>query len=126
MRTKTFFLASLAFAALGAGLPAVAQNHDHSAHAGSAAVQTTPADRAMGGAPSAFTAVFTHPMVLTSLTVTRQGAESIVVPVAANAAPSATVTAALPPLSPGNYVFAWEAIGSDRHEMNGTVRYMVH
>lgn len=125
---RNFVLASIALAALGFALPAAAQNHDHSAHGAdhAAQVQTTPADGAMGAAPARFTANFPHPMVLTSLTITRQGGEAMTVELSANAAASTNVSAALPVLGVGNYVFAWAASGADGHTMSGTVRYMVH
>ena len=87
---RNFILASIALAALGFALPAAAQNHDHSAHGAdhAAQVQTTPADGAMGAAPARFTANFPHPMVLTSLTITRQGGEAMTVELPANAAAS--------------------------------------
>ena len=125
---RNFVLASIALAALGFALPAAAQNHDHGAHGADQAahVQTTPADGAMGAAPARFTATFPHPVVLTSLTVTRQGGEPMTVELPANAAASTNVSAALPALGVGNYVFAWAASGADGHTMSGTVRYMVH
>ncbi len=128
MQMKNFVLASLAFVAFGVVLPAAAQHHDHSAHGAdhAAHVQTTPADGAMGAAPARFTATFPHAARLTSLTVTRRGGEAITVHLPANAAASTNVSAALPALSGGNYVCAWEAVGADGHAMNGIVRYMVH
>jgi methionine-rich copper-binding protein CopC len=125
---KNIVLASLALAAFGVALPAAAQNHDHGAHGAdhAAHVRTTPADGAMGAAPATFTATFPHAARLTSLTVTRQGGEAIAVELPANSAASTNVSAALPALGVGNYLFAWEASSADGHTMSGTVRYMVH
>lgn len=123
---RNFVLALAASAALLTGAPALAQSHDHGSHNAAAAVQTSPADGAMGAAPEAFTASFEHAMRLTNLVITPRGGDPIAVTVAPQAQPSASVSVALPPLSPGNYTFAWTAIGADNHTMTGRVRYMVH
>lgn len=104
---------------------AFAQAHDHDLHAAAPAVQTTPADGAMGAAPEQFSATFTHAMRLTSLVITPQGGDPLAVDLA-RASAGTTVTAALPRLAPGNYTIAWTASGSDNHTMTGRVRYMVH
>lgn len=107
---------------------AFAQAHDHNTHGGAAAamsVQTTPADGDMGASPAIFRAAFDHPMRLTSFVITPRGGDPIAVTIPAGA-PAASATVALPALSPGNYVFAWTAIGADNHTMTGRVRYMVH
>lgn len=119
----------IAFAAAAAVLTAapfaLAQSHDHGGHAAASAVQTTPADGAMGAAPESFTAAFPHAMRLTSLVVTAQGGDPIAVNVP-ESAPATTATVALPRLGAGNYTFAWTASGEDNHTMTGRVRYMVH
>jgi hypothetical protein len=79
----------------------------------------------MGAPPETFEAAFEHPMSLTALVITPRGGDPIAVNVPA-AAPSNTVSIALPALAPGNYVFAWTATGADNHTMTGRVRYMVH
>lgn len=121
-----------ALLALAAGLTlaspaplAFAQAHDHDAHAAETAVQTTPADGAMGAAPERFSATFPHPMRLTSLVVTPRGGDPSSVDLA-GATAGATVSAALPRLTPGNYTIVWTASGTDNHTMTGRVRYMVH
>lgn len=123
---RNFVLVLAAGAALLAGAPALAQSHDHGGHNASVAIQTNPADGTMGAAPEAFTANFEHAMRLTNLIITPRGGDPIAVTVAAQAQPSASVSVALPRLSPGNYTFAWTAIGADNHTMTGRVRYMVH
>ncbi|MBL8544651.1 MAG: copper resistance protein CopC [Hyphomonadaceae bacterium] len=119
-------LALAASLALTAPAPlALAQAHDHDAHGAATAVQTTPADGAMGAAPLTFSATFAHAMRLTSLVVTPQGGDPSSVDLAAATA-GTTVSAALPRLAPGNYTIAWTATGADNHTMTGRVRYMVH
>jgi methionine-rich copper-binding protein CopC len=103
---------------------AMAQPDPHAGHH-QAAVQTTPADGAMGAAPTTFSATFPHPMRLTSLVVTRRGGDPLAIDIPA-ANPATTASAPLPPLAPGNYTIAWTAISADNHVMNGSVRYMVH
>lgn len=123
---RNILLALVAGLALAAQAPlAFAQAHDHGAHGGTAAVQTTPADGAMGAAPERFSATFPHAMRLTSLVVTPQGGDPSSVDLAAATA-GTTVSAALPRLAPGNYTIVWTAIGADNHTMTGRVRYMVH
>ncbi len=119
-------LASFAAIALAAATPAFAQSHDHGGHGDhDAAIQTTPANGAMGAAPATFEAAFAHPMALTALVITPRGGDPIAVAVP-SAAPSTTVSVALPTLAPGAYTFAWTATGADNHTMTGRVRYMVH
>ncbi|MDI1328215.1 MAG: copper resistance protein CopC [Brevundimonas sp.] len=113
-----------------------AQNHSHAGmsaqdHAAMQApgngVVTTPADNAMlAAAPTAFSATFPHPMVLTSLTLTGPGDQSVDVAVSADAPPATTVRAPLTALAPGSWSAAWGAKGADGHQMNGVVRFMVH
>lgn len=118
--------------ALAAGLAlavhapiALAQAHDHGDHGAATAVQTTPADGAMGAAPQTFSATFPHAMRLTSLVVTPQGGDPSSVGLTAASA-GTTVSAPLPRLAPGNYTITWTATGADNHTMTGRVRYMVH
>lgn len=112
--------------ALLAGAPmALAQADAHPGHHSDNAVQTTPADGAMGSTPADFSVTFPHPMRLTSLVVTRQGGDPLAVDLPAIDA-AVTVTVPLSALSPGNYTIAWTATGVDNHVMNGIVRYMVH
>lgn len=124
---RNFTLALAAGIALLVSAPmTVAQAVGHAGQPpAAAAVQTTPADGAMGAPPTTFSATFTHAMRLTSLIVTRQGGDPMVVDVPAAAA-ATTVSAPLPALAPGNYTIAWAANGADNHVMNGIVRYMVH
>lgn len=103
----------------------LAQTHDHGGHAAATAVQTTPADGAMGAAPERFSATFAHAMRLTSLVVTPQGGDPSSVDLS-GATTGTTVSATLPRLAPGNYTIAWTASGADNHTMTGRVRYMVH
>ncbi len=111
--------------ALFATAPSAAAQHDHGDHGAQSAVQSNPADGAMGAAPETFSATFEHPMRLTSLVITPRGGDPIAVTIPASAAVT-TVSVALPPLAPGNYTFAWTASGDDSHTMTGRVRYMVH
>ncbi len=123
---RKFSITLAAGIALLASAPvAMAQADAHAGHHAANAVQTTPADGAMGAPPADFSATFPHPMRLTSLVVTRQGGDPQVVDVPATDS-AATVTVGLPALSPGNYTIAWTATGADNHIMNGIVRYMVH
>ncbi len=90
-------------------------------------IVTIPADNAMLSAtPQTFSATFPHAMTLKSLTLTGPASETVNVELAASPAPQTTVTTPLPTLAPGSYSAAWTATGSDGHEMNGTVRFMVH
>ena len=107
------------------GAPAMAQSHDHGGHNAASAVQTTPADGAMGVAPTAFTATFEHAMRVTNLVITPRGGDPIAVAIPSSQ-PATMVSIALPALAPGNYTFAWTASGADNHTMTGRVRYMVH
>jgi hypothetical protein len=121
MRTLAFIFLLALFTA-----PSAWAQHDHGGASGhAAAVQTTPADGAMGAPPSSFSATFEHPMRLTNLVITARGGDPQPVAIP-QAAAATTVTVALPRLSPGNYTFTWTAIGADNHPMNGRVRYMVH
>ena len=90
-------------------------------------IVTVPADNAMlSAAPETLSATFPHAMTLKSLTVTGPATDTVNVEIAASTAPQMTVTTSLPTLAPGSYSAAWTATGSDGHEMNGTVRFMVH
>lgn len=111
--------------ALFATAPLAWAQHDHGGHDAHSAVQTNPADGAMGAAPDAFSATFEHPMRLTSLVITPRGGDPIAVTIPASEA-TTTASVALPRLAPGNYTFAWTASGDDNHTMTGRVRYMVH
>jgi hypothetical protein len=123
---RNFSLALAAGLALLVSAPvAMAQAHDHAAHAAATDVQTIPVDGAMGAAPTTFSATFPHAMRLTSLVVTRRGGDPLTIDIPAAEATLA-VSAPLPALSPGNYTIAWTATGADNHVMNGIVRYMVH
>lgn len=118
-------LTLVAALALIAAAPLAAAQHNHGAHGGQHGVQTTPADGAMGAAPEIFSATFEHPMRLTALVITPSGGDPIAVSVPAAGA-SQTASVSLPRLAPGNYTFAWTAVGADNHTMTGRVRYMVH
>ncbi len=111
--------------ALFASAPLAAAQHDHGGHGVQSAVQTNPADGAMGAAPETFNATFEHPMRLTGLVITPRGGDPIAVTIPESEA-ATTATVALPRLAPGNYTFAWTASGADNHTMTGRVRYMVH
>ena len=89
-------------------------------------IATVPADGAMThGSPERFSATFPHPMILKTVTLTAEGQEPVVV--AAPAAPAAaTVSVALPRLTPNTYTAAWTAEGADGHKMSGSVSFMVH
>ncbi len=110
---------------LFATAPLASAQHDHDGHGAHSAVQTNPADGAMGAAPETFSATFEHPMRLTGLVITPRGGDPIAVAIPASEA-ATSVGIALPRLSPGNYTFAWTASGADNHTMTGRVRYMVH
>jgi methionine-rich copper-binding protein CopC len=110
---------------LFATAPLAFAQHDHGAHGAQSAVETNPADGAMGAAPEAFSVTFEHPMRLTSIVITPRGGDPIAVTVPASAA-AMTASVALPRLAPGNYTFVWTASGDDNHTMTGRVRYMVH
>ena len=123
MRNALFALA--AGLALASQAPlALAEPHNHGKHGAAAIVQTTPTDGAMGAAPERFSATFPHPMRLTSLVVTPRGGDPLSVDLS-SATAGATVSAALPRLTPGAYTIAWTASGPDNHTMTGRVRYMV-
>lgn len=125
---RTFSLALAAGLALLTGAPsAMAQADAHAGHhpPAAATVQTTPADGAMGAAPTEFSATFPHPMLIASVSVTREGGEPIVVAIPRGVL-AETVSVPLPALAPGNYTISWSATGADGHVMNGVVRYMVH
>jgi len=111
--------------ALFATAPLAAAQHDHGGHGAQSAIQTTPADGAMGAAPETFSATFEHPMRLTALVITPSRGDPIAVTIPAGEA-STTASVALPRLAAGNYTFAWTASGADNHTMTGRVRYMVH
>jgi methionine-rich copper-binding protein CopC len=111
--------------ALFATTPMALAQHDHGGHGAHSAVQTTPADGAMGAAPETFSATFEHPMRLTGLVITPRGGDPIAVTIPQSTA-ATTASVALPRLAPGNYTFAWTASGADNHTMTGRVRYMVH
>jgi len=104
-----------------------AQEHAAMPAAPASGIVTIPADNAMlSAAPQTFSATFPHAMTLKSLTVTGPATDTVNVEIAASTAPQMTVTTPLPTLAPGSYSAAWTATGSDGHEMNGTVRFMVH
>lgn len=111
--------------ALFATAPLAAAQHDHGSHGAQSAVQTTPADGAMGAPPETFSATFEHPMRLTALVITPSRGDPIAVSIPASEA-TTTASVTLPRLTPGNYTFAWTASGADNHTMTGRVRYMVH
>jgi methionine-rich copper-binding protein CopC len=111
--------------ALFATAPLASAQHDHGGHGAHSAVQTNPADGAMGAAPESFSATFEHPMRLTGLVITPRGGDPIAVTIPASEA-ATSVSIALPRLSPGNYTFVWTTSGADNHTMTGRVRYMVH
>ncbi len=111
--------------ALFATAPLAAAQHDHGGHGAQSAIQTNPADGAMGAAPDSFSATFEHPMRLTALVITPSRGDPIAVTIPAGEA-TTTASVALPRLTPGNYTFAWTASGADNHTMTGRVRYMVH
>jgi hypothetical protein len=114
-----------AVVALFATAPLASAQHTHGDHGTQSAVQTTPADGAMGATPDEFRAVFDHPMRFTGLVITPRGGDPIVVKIPANEA-AMSVSIPLPQLTPGNYTFAWTATAADNHTMTGRVRYMVH
>ncbi|MDI1280022.1 copper resistance protein CopC [Brevundimonas sp.] len=90
-------------------------------------VTTTPADNAMlAAAPTAFSVTFPHAMTLTSLKLTGPAGLAMDVAVPGDASPATTVRAPLPAMAAGSYSAAWAAAGTDGHEMNGVVRFMVH
>lgn len=111
--------------ALFATAPLASAQHDHGGHGAHSAVQTNPADGAMGATPETFSATFEHPMRLTGLVITPRGGDPIAVTIPASEA-ATTASVALPRLAPGNYTFAWTASGADNHTMTGRVGYMVH
>jgi hypothetical protein len=111
--------------ALFATAPLASAQHDHGSHGAQTAVQTNPADGAMGAAPESFSITFEHSMRLTSLVITPRGGDPISV-VLPDSAPAGTASAPLPRLAPGNYTITWTASGADNHTMTGRVRYMVH
>jgi len=89
-------------------------------------VTTSPADNAMGAAPTTFSVTFPHAMTLTSLKLTGPADQSVDIAMAPSAPPASTVSAPLPALAPGSYSAAWSATGAGGHQMNGVVRFMVH
>lgn len=127
---KMLSLAAVLTAIAAAG-PVEAQTapHTHAEHlatAQSAGVQTTPADGWMGSiAPAAFSATFSHPMRLTTLSLKSGSAADVAVAVP-QAEPATSVSVPLPTLAKGDYVLTWSASGADGHVMNGVVRFMVH
>lgn len=124
MRNLSLILA--AAIALMATAPLAAAQHNHGNHGAShGAIQTSPADGAMGAPPATFSATFEHPMRLTALVITPSRGDPVAVTIPAAAA-TTTPSVTLPRLTPGNYTFAWTASGADNHTMTGRVRYMVH
>lgn len=118
--------AALAFAG------AAAAQDPHAGHTMSApaapqsAITTVPADGAMThGSPEQFSATFPHAMILKTVTLTAEGQAPIVVS-APDAPAAATVSVALPRLTPGTYAAAWTAEGPDGHKMSGSTSFMVH
>ncbi|HRK62785.1 MAG TPA: copper resistance protein CopC [Terricaulis sp.] len=122
---RVFHLAFVAALSLFAAAPLAMAQHNHGDHGAQHAVQTTPADGAMGAAPTSFSAVFPHPARLTALVVTPRGGDPIAVTIP-QAEAAVTISVPLPQLAPGNYTFSWTATGADNHTMTGRVRYMVH
>ena len=120
-----FSLVLGAVLALFATAPLAAAQHDHGGHGAQSAIQTTPADGAMGAAPETFSATFEHPMRLTALVITPSRGDPVAVTIPASEA-TTTASVALPRLAAGNYTFAWTASGADNRTMTGRVRYMVH
>ena len=121
------FTAALAFAGAAAAQdPHAGHNMQTPAAAAQSGITTVPADGAMThGSPERFSATFPHPMILKTVTLTAEGQEPVVV--AAPAAPAAaTVSVALPRLTPNTYTAAWTAEGADGHKMSGSVSFMVH
>lgn len=111
--------------ALFATAPLAVAQHDHGDHSAQSAIQTVPADGAMGAAPETFSATFEHPMRLTALVITPSRGDPVAVTIPVGEA-TMTASVALPRLAPGNYTLAWTASGADNHTMTGRVRYMVH
>lgn len=119
--------AALAFAGTAAA------QDPHAGHAGmqhaapaASGIATTPADGAMlNGSPERFAATFPHPMILKTVTLTAEGLPPVAI-TAPDAPATATVSVALPTLTPGTYMAAWKAQGPDGHEMSGSISFMVH
>lgn len=89
-------------------------------------IATVPANGAMtSGSPERFSATFPHPMILKTVTLTAAGHTPVVVTAPARR-PAATVSVALPRLSPGTYTAAWTAEGPNGRRMSGSVSFMVH
>ena len=120
---KLHLILSAAFA-LFATAPLAATKHDHGSHSEQAAVQTNPADGAMGATPQTFSAKFEHPMRFTALVITPSRGDPIALTIPGGKAET-TASVALPIMSPGNYTFTWTAISDDNHTMTGRVRYRV-
>ncbi len=96
------------------------------ANAPMSGITTVPADGAMThGSPEQFSATFPHAMILKTVTLTAEGQVPIVV-TAPDAPAAATVSVALPQLTPGTYAAAWTAEGPDGHKMSGSTSFMVH
>ncbi len=121
--TKLHLILSAAFA-LFATAPLAATKHDHGSHSEQAAVQTNPADGAMGTTPQTFSAKFEHPMRFTALVITPSRSDPIAVTIPEGKAET-TASVVLPSLSPGNFTFTWTATGAENHTMTGRVRYRV-
>ena len=64
---RNLILALTAGVTLLSGAPAMAQSHDHGGHNAASAVQTTPADGAMGAAPTSPSLAEGHDTVIASL-----------------------------------------------------------
>ena len=110
---------------------AVMSMQDHAAMpaalSSSSSVTTTPADNArLAAAPTASSVTFPHAMTLTSLKLTGPADQATEVAVSADASEATTVRARLPALAPGTCSAAWAATGTDGHQMNGVVRFVVH
>lgn len=110
--------------ALFATASLAATKHDHGSHNEKAALETTPADGAMGAPPQTFSAKFEHPMRFTALVITPSRGDPIAVTIPEGKAET-TASIVLPSLSPGNYTFTWTATGAENHTMTGRVRYRV-
>ncbi|WP_309091958.1 copper resistance protein CopC [Phenylobacterium sp.] len=120
-------IAALAFAGAAAAQdPHAGHNMQAAAAAPRSGITTVPADGAMThGSPERFSATFPHPMILKTVTLTAEGQAPVVVAVPAAPA-AATVSVALPPLTPNTYTAAWTAEGPDGHRMSGSISFMVH
>ncbi|WP_066625498.1 copper resistance CopC family protein [Brevundimonas vesicularis] len=134
MRTLITLAVALAMTTAAGAVHAQTASNPHAGHdmsgmamsAPASGVQTTPSDGWMGAvAPTSFSATFPHAMRLTTLSV-KTGDEAAVDVALPAAEPAMTISVPLPTIGKGNHVLTWSAQGADGHEMNGTVRFMVH